>query len=97
MSSEVDPQNALRALRKVQQSSKGHKRLRASEQEKNSSQMRALEGICGECVNIRPFLYRSKPHDTVALGCRRDFSPINLYRNTPLGEKAFCPGFQRKR
>lgn len=92
---EVTPQEARSALRKIQIASRRNQRLHGNQQEKNVQQMRALEGLCGNCTNLKPLLSQASPNASVELRCSANLSPVNLYRNTPLGQEAICEKFEQ--
>lgn len=55
--------------------------------------LRALDGICSNCVFFKVENTRSGGLNTVKLQCDLGYSPLNLYFNTPLGQEADCSGF----
>jgi len=76
--------------------SKPHSRIHDDAALDNVNRLRALEGLCGECANLKIGFARRDGKDRVALGCSKGCSPSALYGNTPLGEQASCDGHAKK-
>ena len=76
--------------------SKPHHRLHSNAASDNVNRLRALEGLCGECVNLELKFARRDGKDVVILGCSQGYSPVALYGNTPLGEEASCDGYEKR-
>ena len=76
--------------------SKPHSRIHDDAALDNVNRLRALEGLCGECANLKIGFARRDGKDRVALGCSKGFSPSALYGNTPPGEKASCVGYPKR-
>mgnify|MGYP001206084617 CR=1 FL=1 len=58
--------------------------------EDNVHRLRAIDGICGRCVNLSIDVQPGK----VLLRCQKGRSQLDLYRGTPLGEQAQCDNFE---
>lgn len=61
--------------------------------EDNVHRLRALEGICGNCKNVKVEIVRRDGKDTTSVYCRAGHSPLELYYDTPLGEYPGCIDF----
>ena len=76
--------------------SKPHSRIHDDAALDNVNKLRALEGLCGECDNLKLEFPRKDGKDRVFLDCSKGHSPLALYENTPLGEQASCDGHAKK-
>jgi len=86
---------AASVLRKAQ----GHAGKRGSRRhddahEDNVHRLRALEGICGRCLNLSAEHFQQHGKEVVRLRCQRQLSPLELYRKTALGTQAQCTKFE---
>lgn len=92
----IDPKSAMRILRAHQaRVGEPHNRIHKESMVDTVARMRALEGICGSCTNLvleKTRDYVGKP--AVQLRCLAKYSPLELYRNTKLGQEANCPGLE---
>ncbi|OGM06607.1 hypothetical protein A3E15_02100 [Candidatus Woesebacteria bacterium RIFCSPHIGHO2_12_FULL_42_9] len=70
-------------------------RIHRQAAEDNLNRLRALEGLCGRCVNLELRISRLDGKDIVVVGCRNGFIPSELYFNTPMGKTAECSGFKK--
>mgnify|MGYP001592904320 CR=1 FL=1 len=90
----VTVNEALSVLRNLQ-SQIGHSRSRYHDgaMEDNMRRMRAIgeRGICGSCDNIHPEVSLKHGKKRISLRCRANNSPLELYRQTLLGETPNCP------
>ncbi len=77
--------------------SKPHHRIHGDAALDNANRLRALEGLCGKCESLELKFGRKDGKEIVALGCSKGYTPITLYENTPLGEKASCHDYQKTR
>ncbi len=96
MTIELDTKTALGILRTHQtRINKSHNRTHDGSMEDTVNRMRAIDGICGSCDNLklettRDFIGRQ----TVSLRCLSKYSPLGLYRKTGLGQKPDCLGLK---
>ena len=77
--------------------SKPHHRIHGEAAMDNSNRLRALEGLCGKCENLQLSFGRKDGKEVVALGCSKGYTPVALYENTPLGAKANCLGYSKRK
>lgn len=76
--------------------SKPHSRIHDDAALDNANKLRALEGLCGGCTNLKLKFVHRDGKDRVFLGSRPGYSPLTLYENTPIGEEAFCNGYAKR-
>jgi hypothetical protein len=99
METQKNIQSAQEVIRKMQ-SAAGKKGSRVHQEslETNTLKARALNGLCGNCLNLTLCFYgkSDSPYSSVSLGCIRRHSPVEMYRNTPLGQEATCDDFSQK-
>ena len=69
--------------------SKRGNRIHKDTLDDNKQRMRALEGICGDCPNLR-IEYRRRLYREVIMRCEARQSPIIIYKNTDLGQVPNC-------
>lgn len=94
MDKEVVREAILLLISNQREIGKRHSRVHNNTGEDNAQRLRAINGgICGCCVNLRIDFVRSGDKDRVMLKCKEGLSPLDLYRNTDLGKKAYCPKF----
>lgn len=79
---------------------KKHSRFHADGQDHVSQQIRAINGICGDCRNLwtQAGSDNRGPYqmEMVVMRCMAGKDPVTLYRYTQLGVKAECDKFQPK-
>jgi len=98
MAGEREVSAALSRLRALQSSaSKRGAHTRDNARVMNVERIRALEGLCGNCVNLDLTYTKKDGKNVVQVGCKRGLNPQTLYMNTPLGQKAECPLFRPER
>lgn len=83
---------AIKSIKETQKSFKHqHNRVHLDTSEDNMHRLRALEiGICRSCDNLKIEFNHQDGYNRVSLGCKKGLSPLELYRNTPMGQKAKC-------
>ena len=59
--------------------------------EDTTHRLRSLEGICGNCTNMRLEFFKADRKQMVEVHCCRGHKPLNLYADTPYGQDADCP------
>lgn len=59
----------------------------------NAQRLRAINGVCGHCVNFKIEIIYQDCKERAVLRCTKGFSPLALYRKTELGQEARCTGF----
>ena len=64
--------------------------------EDNINRLRALEGLCGQCVNLRLRFGRVDGKNVVDVLCNKNHNPVNLYDNTLMGQEAICADFDKR-
>ncbi len=73
---------------------KRHNRIHYEAALDNIHRLRAIDGgICGQCPSLYLEAIRCYNKQSVAVGCRKRYSPLELYRRTELGKIPECPGF----
>lgn len=90
----ADAKEVLRSLQR--QHTRRHGRVHDDAADDNANRLRALEGLCGECVKLKLYFDNKDGKDVVALGCRKRHSPLTLYRNTLPGVEASCDGYAER-
>jgi hypothetical protein len=65
--------------------------------ELNSARLRALNGLCGNCVYLTVFRKNQDNKVMASLDCGAHKDPVDLYMKTELGEKAECASFEQKK
>ena len=66
-------------------------RIHQQAAEDATHRLRSLEGICGDCKNMRLDFFTADNKKTVEVHCCRGHKPLNLYADTPYGQDADCP------
>ncbi len=90
----VSVKEAKRVIRNIQSLvDKRHRRVHMDALEDNSNRLRAINGLCGDCVNLRAYKKFQQGKERISLHCEVFHNPMDLYRNTELGQKAECPDF----
>ncbi|MFI5241141.1 MAG: hypothetical protein ACHQUA_01775 [Microgenomates group bacterium] len=56
----------------------------------NADNLRAMNGICGECCHLKPKLATKKGRQVVDLWCKKDHLPNELYQDLGFTEEAVC-------
>lgn len=74
---------------------KPHQRIHKDAAMDNVNRMRALEGLCGHCANLKLRFGRRDGKEIVTLGCAKGQFPLEIYENTPIGDEAFCHQFSK--
>ncbi|MEK7112572.1 MAG: hypothetical protein AAB875_04540 [Patescibacteria group bacterium] len=72
-----------------------HHRIHENAAMDNVNRMRALEGLCGHCINIELRFGRRDGKEVVTLGCTKGQFPSAVYDNILFGEEAFCRHFSK--
>lgn len=72
-----------------------HIRMHRQALEDNLNRIRALDGICGRCKNLKLRFGRVDGKDVVAVLCRRQYMPMKIYENILMGQEASCYGFEK--
>lgn len=57
------------------------------------TRLKALEGICGSCSNVTLRQTHRDGKEVVVVGCRKGHSPLKLYEDVWMDEKANCIDF----
>ena len=70
-------------------------RIHRQAAEDNHNRLRALDGLCGQCVSLRLKFRRVDAKDVVAVLCNKQYSPLDLYDKTLMGQEAACYGFKK--
>lgn len=55
--------------------------------------LRALERECGNCVMLELQFRHQDGFEVASLMCRAGRRPVEVYRNTELGQPANCPDY----
>jgi hypothetical protein len=76
---------------------KPHHRIHPDAALDNTNRLRALDGLCGKCSNLELTFGRKDGKKVVVVGCTKDHFPTALYEHTPLGGKAVCPDYQKRK
>ncbi|MFV1917458.1 MAG: hypothetical protein ACC618_03200 [Patescibacteria group bacterium] len=92
MSKERDIHRANKVLRKFR-SRIGSRRSRIHKDtmESNLQKQNALDGLCGDCKNLKIKIRGGGVARSVELYCTKKHIPVELYAGVPLGQKADCP------
>lgn len=53
--------------------------------------LRSLDGICGDCKNMRLEFFTAQGKKLVDVLCSRGHDPVEVYADTPFGQEADCP------
>ena len=69
------------------------RRVHENVYEDNKDRLRALDGICGDCANFKLGFKHFDGKDRILLRCKKNNSPLQLYRDTPFGQLATCQDF----
>lgn len=94
MATKSEVKRAKEICRQIQlAASKRHVRIHIESTDDNANRLRALEGICGDCQHllIEPNLTGTRKG--VGLRCTEGISPLNLFRDTELGEIPQCDSY----
>lgn len=77
--------------------SRPHKRFHDSAASDNVNRLRALEGLCGHCVNLEIEFRHRDGKKVVILNCSKEGRfPSALYDGTPYGKEAHCDDFEKR-
>ena len=74
---------------------KPHHRIHKQAADDNQNRLRALDGICGKCVNLELKFPHLDGKNRVVLECKKGHNPVALYGKTPMGEQAFCEDYRK--
>lgn len=97
MESELQISKARKVIRSLfRQSQKHNARMHKYALEDNNDRLRALDGVCGQCVNLGLNFRSMDGKEVVRLLCRKDHNPMILYQQTPFGQPASCDDFTQK-
>lgn len=95
---EREVQEGRKVLRELlERRSRRHPRFHTSAAEDAFARLRALDGICGSCQNVKISVYYKDGKRVVGVNCKAGHSPLKLYYNTPIGEEADCPDWTEAR
>lgn len=96
MATEREVSKALSTIRAIQSTFRTKRRPGMTDvsRDMNTQRIRALEGLCGHCINLDLAYKKRQGKEVVLVGCKRGLNPQELYFQTPLGEKAECPLFR---
>ena len=74
---------------------KPHHRIHKQAADDNVNRLRALDGICGRCINLELTFSHIDGKDRVVVKCSKKHIPSALYWKTPPGEEAVCKDFDK--
>lgn len=66
-------------------------RIHQQAAEDTLQRLRSLEGICGNCENMRLEFFTADNKNMVEVHCCRGHKPLKLYADTLFGQEADCP------
>lgn len=72
------------------------KRIHIQAAVENNARIAALEGLCGQCRNLKLRFGFKDGKEIAALICKKNYSPLELYENVPFERPTSCPGFNPK-
>ena len=75
--------------------SRPHKRFHDSAASDNVNRLRALDGICGRCINLELEFRRKDGKRVVVLDCTANHIPSAIYDKTDYGKEAHCDDYDR--
>lgn len=98
MAKERDVRRANKVLRDFR-SRIGNRRSRIHKEAmwSNMQRQRALDGLCGDCKNLKIRIRGRGIARGVQLYCTKKHLPVELYAGVPLGRKADCPDYTPRR
>jgi len=97
MAREIDIVGANSVLRKFRSRlGKRRQRIHIDTAMNNVNKQRALDGLCGDCKNLKILIWGKGQSEGIQLICKKGRSPVYLYSEVPLGEEANCPDFNEK-
>lgn len=91
----LDVETALKILRRWRRDiGKPHSRIHKDTASDNAHCIRVLEfGDCGRCSALHLESTQTSSKESVSIRCDEGHSPLDMSRQTPLGETPKCPGF----
>ena len=93
----IEGSEALKILRGLQYAKSNKKsRIHHDSLFGNANRIRALEGLCGQCIHLQLSKEHFDGRQRVDINCSKGLSPVSLYANTPLGTNASCLSFKGK-
>jgi hypothetical protein len=97
MESEARIREARKVMRAfITRGTQRNGRVHDNAQDDTQNRMRALDGICGQCEFLQLYFDRQHGKEVVRLACNAGKSPLDLYRNTEMGQTATCDGYNKK-
>lgn len=98
MARERDIERGKRVIKNLLRRRSGRNpRFHRGAAEENLHRLWALEGICGNCQDVKIKIFPKDGKKVTDVDCKAGHSPMDMYFKTSMGEDPDCPDFSPRR